>query len=232
MNMKRVMAVLLAVLMLCGVGAVGVSASWTSDPVVQRRVAMDHSYSLLSNWPLGNENLIEALNNGKNLEDFFEDMLAVRTSYMGKIYFDLEGNWHFYSILEISVDYDAVLAEYFSSAFVEEFKAWQAALVNRRLAYAELLEFLGYGDGSPSNPYKDAVEDDYDERYRIPFEEDGSLTLAQAAVVLQELEIEIRALIDELDTPTEPEQTPFWNKWPGWLVWILRNIFFGWIWIN
>jgi len=134
------------------------------------------------------------------------------------------------AVFEVYIYYDAVLAEYFNSAFVAEHKAWQTALINRNVAYAELLIFLGLGDGSPSNPYKYVALDAYVERYLTPFEEDGSLTLAQATFVLLELESEIKTLIDELSAPPEPEPTHFWDAWPGWLVWILRNIFFGWIW--
>ena len=231
--MKKVLAILLAALMFCGVGAAGALASY--DPEAYQRNAMRDSYNLLRNWPLGDEDLNMALENGKSLNDFFEDFLAASPGW----YSDSEGNWYQITILESFALNDAVIAEYFNSAFVQKYKAWQTALMNRAVAYTELLAFLSYGDGSPSNPYVNTVRDDYAVRYRIPFEENGELTLAQATIVLQELESEIRALIDTLSNPEpEPDPDPIFALLAGFLpeslasvaTFIVKYIFFGWLW--
>ncbi|MDR2687547.1 MAG: hypothetical protein LBB75_07320 [Oscillospiraceae bacterium] len=230
--MKKVLSVLLAVLVLCGVGAVSASAGGGINPDAYRRGAMNESYNSLWDWPLGSEDLNAALKEGKSLDNLLEDLRAVYSLYNG---------WFQVTAWETFAHYDEVLAEYFNSAFVAEFKTWQTALVNYSVAYAEFLIFLGLGDGAPPNQYEEAIQTKSTEKYDTPFD-NGELTLAEATIVLQELEAEIRALIDTLGNP-EPEPDPepvdkifellasfLPESAANVLTCIVKYLFFGWLW--
>ena len=245
--MKRLLSVLLAVLMLCGVGMVSASAGGGIDPEAYRESAMGRSYNIFNEEWVGHEKIVVgALLPGKDINDFYIEYNDANDAS----WLQMNGEitvWERFALR------DAILPKYFSSSFVDEFKAWQAALVNHSVAIAEFLVPLrgiyAGGEYFPDywNELGEQYKDKYDafrtndmELYQAPFE-NGELSLAQATIILQGLESDIRALIKEINDIMSSEPEPkdkilelFTGFLPEGLANVLavivRYVFFGWLW--
>ena len=131
---------------------------------------------------------------------------------------------------------DAYLKEIFSSAYFNQFKAYQAAYTYGENQWRYLSSYL-YEFREEIVNYDDRDADCWALQAWInathaTFDDEG--TLADFAAYYEELGNRAKAIIDKIlfkDTG-EPSAVPFWDNWPDWFVWILEYIFFGWLWMR
>ena len=231
--MKKLLSVLLVLVMLCGVGAVSVSAGgyiYFSPEDFKIRAPLDGYLGLAYFFENGdsNEELIAGLLSGKNANDFSKALYDAAYDYN---WVDIINKSTYYGILgdmEISIydpsrnpdafdeltqwfdeyvaSIESLLAEYLDSHFIKQVEMFKDAYVNLETAENEL-DWYRYSSRSDYEGYYEDYHvycENYLDKYGYPSDA-GKLTLAQAASVMRELENELREMINKFIAATKPD---------------------------
>ena len=179
---KKLLAVVLAAMLLCGVFAVGVSAAGdpgsTLNPVYARNRALQLSYYTFCMRTDGGvefdtfyKEWKDALLPNKNIDDFekaYRDELGYPNRRLNPPYWQDNVKYE----EDIAVCH-AILVEHFNSDLIQKFEAWRDAYVSHNLTYSELanifhgigfLDWTGGGDNlvEPNpTPEQQAYYDEY-----------------------------------------------------------------------
>jgi len=219
--MKKLLAVLLAILMLGGVFAVGAGAAAGSVSPRNKEENRDFYIANVYYGLIGKEfgyieysnngnGILAALQPGKTYEDFKDEYNLALDMHPRYEFFD-DGDF------SIRTDYtacDAVLAEYFNDQFVNDFFIYKKARTNHINANYELVQLVG----RDYEGYKEEYNAIMDAASNMPFD-----TLPGMAAIQQFCADEINALIMKIAPPSF--FTIIWN-------FILRYILFGWLWMR
>ena len=257
-NTKRVLATLLAVAVLCGVGAVGASAGgyiYFAPEDFGLRASYDFFSGLPGFFSQGNaaEELAAGLLPGKTADDFLADLrdAANDSSWseitIGSLYWDALGEMEV-GIYDPSLDPDAhnklvrwfdahdasikaILTVYVNNNLIGKIEAYKDAYVDFIAAENEL-DWCRIKSKSEYEGFRDEY-DAYNkihwDKYQGPYW-DGDLSLARVTIARQELTIELRAMIEKFSA--SPPASLFWDTWPPFLVSLLRYVLFGWLWMR
>jgi len=242
--MKKLLAILLSVCLLCGVFAVGAGASGDPldilRPVWARNDALRSAYLSFSDWysatPFYNE-WKDSFLSGKEIDDFNDVYsVAAQENLVAIVNNDWSDKERYYEE-EVAICH-ALLVEYFNSDLIKKFEAWRDACVSFNLAESDLMHVLYVYPPNPSgeglvveiNP---EFADEYlafsnlkYETYNVPLS-NKEFTFAQATAKIKELEAEVRALINKINgVEIEAAPTFFAKVWNFLLKWL----FFGFLW--
>ena len=241
--MKRVLSVLLALVMLCGVGAVGVSAggSRARDPELleARGQYVIYAYTVNTLYSFFREEFTGGLLPGKELNDFIDAYKAISR---GAVYatFDDSIIYNEDTVATGITLLDALLAEYLTSTFIAQVKRCKDAYIQYEIANNALWwnistrweDFYFYLEGKEEYfflPYEefwsdlDALKQYYYTSDGVRYWDDNLTTIAQFTTVLQVLGTALATINNKVNGETEPIVPPAleWvEKLPEWLGWI------------